>query len=86
MPDLTSLAETARDAVGGGVVLTLVALTPDRRTWRATVAERRGHREVWMQLDLGTVEVHPPRARGMRRRGAPGCRMPGCPPRSRRPA
>lgn len=84
MPDLITLAQTARDAAGGGVVVSLSPEGADALAWRAVVAGRHGRRAVRLDLVLGTVEVHA-RRRGLRRRGAPGCTMGACPPRSRRP-
>ncbi len=87
MLDRSTLAQTARDAAGGGgVLVTLAATDPGGRRWRATVAGRSGRRVVVLDLALGTAEVRAGRGRGIRRRPSPGCTMRACPPRTRRPA
>ena len=84
MFDRATLAQTARDVAGGGVLVGLRE-TPAGR-WQATVSGPGGRRTVVLDPLLGTALVHPLRARRTRHRGSPGCTMRGCPPRSRRPA
>ena len=85
MLDRATLAQTAKEAAGGGLLVSLTATGPDGLQWHANVAGRHGRSLVVLDLALGMAEVHPARRRGMRRRGSPGCTMPGCPPRTRRP-
>ena len=84
MFDRATLAQTARDVADGGVLLGLHETLPGR--WQATVSGPGGRRVVVLDPLLGTVLVHPLRRRHARHRGAPGCTMGACPPRSRRPA
>lgn len=85
MLDRATLAQTAREAAGGGVLVSLAATGADGLRWRAEVAGRDGRRTVVLDLAAGVAEVHPARRRRTRRRGSPGCTMRGCPPRTRRP-
>lgn len=84
MNDRATLAQTARDAAGGGVLVGLRETAAGR--WQATVADAGARRTVLLDPLLGTALVQPPRSRRTRHRGSPGCTMRGCPPRSRRPA
>ena len=86
MLDRATLAQTAREAAGGGILVSLAATGPEGLRWHATVAGRRGERLVVLDLVSSTAEVHPARRRGVRRRGSPGCTMRACPPHMRRPA
>ena len=84
MNDRATLAQTARNVAGGGVVLGLQEAAAGR--WQATVSGPGGRRIVVLDPLLGIAVVHPLRRRQTRHRGAPGCTMGACPPRSRRPA
>jgi hypothetical protein len=84
MIDRATLAQTARDVAGGGLLLGLRERPGGR--WHATVSGPGGRRMVVLDPQLGTALVHPLRGRHTRHRGSPGCTMAACPPRSRRPA
>jgi hypothetical protein len=64
--DRHTLAETALEASGGGVITSLAPATPDAEVWRASVIGTDGIvRAVRLDLRLRTVavaELHPARA------------------------